>query len=222
MATAAGAMAIEPIADPRANPDEDVDTQKIMERSWGFDARVDGTVTFEEYIYWAEIERADEKERNRQYLEKRGPLTPAKVLKGRFSHGVHHDERKEREKAAQESGDVDLKGAGVQPNEVTVTDEEWRIATRALKTTSWGTVFFLITTDILGWGSTPYVFDSTPWDPRLSDGPTDADSNPDMRSLPSVMALVLLSTSSSLLPLEPVATSCGRLTWPWTRPDILS
>jgi hypothetical protein len=38
---------------------------------------------------------------------------------------------------------------------VSVTEEEWKTAARALKTTSWGTVFFLITTDILGWGSCP-------------------------------------------------------------------
>jgi len=160
MANPAGAMAIEPIADPRANPETDdkVVEGKIMERTWGLEARVDSTVTFEEFAYWAEIERADEMERNRLYLEKRGPLSAAQVLKDRFSHGIHHEEKKERERAAQEASDSDQKNtAVVQQSDVTVTEEEWKTAARALKTASWGTIFFLITTDILGWGSCPYV-----------------------------------------------------------------
>lgn len=147
---------IEPVVETHENVEarEDSDDQKIMERSWGLDARVDSTVTFEEFAYWAEIERADEMERNRQYIDKRGPRSVANVLKGRFSHGIHHEEKKEQEKAAKE-GD----GAGVlqHSNDLAVTDEEWKTAARALKTASWGTVFFLITTDILGWASTPYV-----------------------------------------------------------------
>lgn len=153
-------MAIEPISDPRANPEtEDAIVEgKIMERNWGLDARVDSTVTFEEFAYWAEIERADEQERNRLYAEKRGPMSFVKVVKGRFSHGIHHEEQKEREKAAQRSSEGEQKGqAVIQQNDMTVTEEEWKTAARALKTASWGTVFFLITTDILGWSSCPYV-----------------------------------------------------------------
>lgn len=39
-------------------------------------------------------------------------------------------------------------------------DAEWRRAARALRTAGWGTIFYLITTDILGWSQTPYVFAS--------------------------------------------------------------
>lgn len=167
MANAGGIMSIEPIADPRANPltENELTKPEIMERTWGLEARVDDTVSFEEYEYWANIERADELERNRQYIEKRGPLTAAKVLKARFSHGIHHEEKKERESARQEldqgkdSGSEKNNLSGVQHNETAVTEEEWKTAARALKTASWGTVFFLITTDILGWASTPYVID---------------------------------------------------------------
>ncbi|KAJ5623814.1 hypothetical protein N7510_000123 [Penicillium lagena] len=171
MANSAGAMAIEPIADPRANPatNDEIVEGKIMERNWGLEARVDSTVTFEEFAYWAEIERADEQERNRQYVEKRGPMSVAKMLKGRFSHGIHHEEQKEREKAAQESSDGDHKGpAVVQQTDLTVTDEEWKTAARALKTASWGTVFFLITTDILGWSSCPYAFSTVGYGPGVA------------------------------------------------------
>ncbi|KAI7192521.1 amino acid transporter-like protein [Hortaea werneckii] len=41
---------------------------------------------------------------------------------------------------------------------VRVTDEEWRTAARALRTASWSTIFYLVTTDILGWSSCPFVF----------------------------------------------------------------
>ena len=39
-------------------------------------------------------------------------------------------------------------------------DAEWRQAARALRTTGWVTIFYLITTDILGRSQTPYVFAS--------------------------------------------------------------
>lgn len=173
MASAAGPMGIEPIADPRANPVTEIeeDMPQIMERTWGLEARVDPTVTFEEYAYWAEIERAEEHERNRQYIEKRGPRTVGGIIKGRFSQGIHHEEQKEREKAAravQEASDGDQKDAAVaQHNDLLVTDEEWKIAARALKTTSWGTLFFLITTDILGWATCPYVLNASSPDPKV-------------------------------------------------------
>jgi hypothetical protein len=37
----------------------------------------------------------------------------------------------------------------------TVTDLEWRQASRAARTASWGSIFFLITTDILGPSGAP-------------------------------------------------------------------
>lgn len=151
-------MGIAPIADNRADHDSQ-EQGKIMQRTWGIKARVDPTVTFEEFAYWATVEREDEKERNRLYVEKRGPVTMAKVIKNRFSKGVHHDEKKERDAASQAAIQVaenkGQAGADATANEMRVTPEEWQTAARALKTTSWGTIFFLITTDILGWSSCP-------------------------------------------------------------------
>ena len=158
MATTAIAP-IEPIAEPGLHSvNNEVTKPEIMERTWGLEARVDETVTFEEYAYWAKLERADEMERNRLYVEKRGPVTFTKMLKNRFSKGIHHEEQKEKEKANQTNSDSDQKGGIISTNnssQVQVSDEEWRTAARALKTASWGTIFFLITTDILGWGSCP-------------------------------------------------------------------
>jgi hypothetical protein len=94
-------------------------------------------------------------------------LSIGKVFTGRFSKGVHIERKEKAEKAARElaaSGVVtgsegDEKGE--KGGEVTtirpgaVTPEEWKTAARALRTSSWGTIFFLITTDILGWSTTP-------------------------------------------------------------------
>ncbi|PWY86749.1 hypothetical protein BO70DRAFT_288394 [Aspergillus heteromorphus CBS 117.55] len=153
----------------------------MIPRRDGVDARLDPSVTFEEYVYWAKIERALEDEENRQYVEERGPLTISKVVKGRFSKGVHVEnqqkrEREEAEKAAQglpideKSADNKngLVSSSASNSSVAVSDEEWRTASRALRTASWGTIFYLITTDVLGWASAPFVFASVGYGPGVA------------------------------------------------------
>jgi len=140
----------------------------IKQRVWGLAARVDESVTFEEYVYWAKIERELEIEENKRYIAERGPKTLTGIIKNRFSKGVHHDsqqkeDRERRERALQplEESQESKPGLTMQIMEpasvgqVKVTDEEWRTAARALRTASWGTIFFLVTTDILGWSSCP-------------------------------------------------------------------
>ena len=161
MATNAG---IKPIADARADL-TDLAADEVYQRNWGLTARVDPRVTFEEYIYWAKIERAEELEANRIYVEERGPLSVSKVIKGRFSKGIHHENKKKMAQQAitqsdSGSGSDEKSGFGVvgakdTPSSMAVSPEEWKQAARALKTASWGTIFFLITTDILGWSTTP-------------------------------------------------------------------
>jgi hypothetical protein len=155
---------IEPIAISSPEPQDEV--VKIAERTWGLQARVDGSVTFEEYVYWAKIERAEEHESNRQYVETRGPLSVGKVIKGRFSKGIHHEKQKQEAaqaaQAAQEASNATglEKETGIMTvnndsSSGSVSDEEWKTAARSLRTASWGTIFYLVTTDILGWSSTP-------------------------------------------------------------------
>jgi hypothetical protein len=160
-------VGIEPLADPREVQIADAEKPDIYQRTWGLQARVDGTVTFEEYVHWAKIERAEEHEANRIYKEVQGPLSIGRVIKGRFSKGIHHEEKKRREEATAEalriarangsdSETKDKSDAVVVPTpEGAVSEEEWRVASRALRTASWGTMFYLITTDILGWTTTP-------------------------------------------------------------------
>ncbi|KAJ5553154.1 hypothetical protein N7494_002532 [Penicillium frequentans] len=169
----------EPTGDLPRSPqaDDEAAIGNIMQRTWGLSARVDPTVTFEEYTYWALMERLDEEKNNRIYKDKIGPLTLGKVIKGRFSHGIHHEERKEREKAAKadtlagdrDKGNADRTGTGILRGDVlAVSEEDWKTAARALKTTSWGTIFFLITTDILGWASCPYAFSTVGYGPGVA------------------------------------------------------
>ncbi|KAJ5117020.1 hypothetical protein N7456_001368 [Penicillium angulare] len=147
------------------------------ERVYGLAARCDPTVTFEEYAHWARLEREEEEENNRVYVEERGTLTFSKVVKNRFSKGVHHEakKRQEREAAAaaqtaQTSSDSEDTDKKITQTTVTATDlePEWKTAARALRTASWGTVFFLITTDILGWSSCPFVYASLGFGPATA------------------------------------------------------
>jgi hypothetical protein len=159
---------IEPLADPREVQITDAEKPDIYQRTWGLQARVDGTVTFEEYVHWAKIERAEENEANRVYKEIRGPLSVSRVIKGRFSKGIHYEEKKRKEEAVlaaaraargggsdSEKDKSDTAVVAAASPEGAVSEEEWRTASRALRTASWGTMFYLITTDILGWSSTP-------------------------------------------------------------------
>lgn len=124
----------------------------------------DPNVTFEEYLYWASITRAEEIEANERYVQARGPVTLKRVLKDRFRKGDEH-ERFERGNDSSAGSDTSAgeknggdKALGPSPAERqvgNVTPEEWKRASRATRTAGWGAVFYLITTDILGPFSTP-------------------------------------------------------------------
>lgn len=102
-------------------------------------------------------------------MEERGPLTFTKVLKNHFSKGIY-EERAAKEKRANLAtkndaltvggveGQDETKAGDITPTSSSgsaVTEEEWKTSARALRTASWGTVFYIITTDILGWSSCP-------------------------------------------------------------------
>lgn len=154
----------------------------VEERVYGINARTLPGISVEEYMFWAKIEREMEAEENRRYIAERGPITFMGLLKNRFSHGVHAENKKKEEKEEAErrsralqhqeesnagfGGDEKaIKGVleapppdharAVSEGSIKVTDAEWRTAARALRTASWGTICFLVTTDILGWSGCP-------------------------------------------------------------------
>ncbi|KAL6819070.1 transmembrane amino acid transporter domain-containing protein [Trichoderma camerunense] len=145
---------------------------QIRERVWGFAARIDPTVTFEEYQYWAKIEREEEYQANLEFKAEHGPRTVKSVFLGRFSKGIHHENKKKAEAAAaaENSGTAspDEKNGVTATNAGLPTEAEWKQASRAMRTASWGTMFYLITTDILGWSSTPFVFASVGFGPGVA------------------------------------------------------
>lgn len=146
---------------PSVSPNE---KPQVMERVWGFAARVDSTVTYEEYVYWAKIEREMETEENRVFQAEHGsPLRDS--MKNAFSKAGRKKAKADKEARLQTLVHLDEKQPGGDVTDVDngrpaesplkVSDVEWRTAARALRTASWGQMFFLITTDILGWSGAP-------------------------------------------------------------------
>jgi hypothetical protein len=120
----------------------------------------DPSVTFEEYIYYATITRAEEKIANERYVAAVGPKSFKSVVKNRFSKGhvetVAPDSLSTDNNSTGEKTGHDENGVIIpRGNLGGVTDSEWKNASRAVRTAGWSSVFYLITTDILGPFSVP-------------------------------------------------------------------
>ncbi|KAI6083188.1 transmembrane amino acid transporter protein-domain-containing protein [Hypoxylon rubiginosum] len=133
-------------------------------------------VSFEEYMYYAEITRAQEKEANARFIAARGPRTWKTLIKGRFSKG-----HLARDTAAEQVGSITTggveksqRGDTIQATQSAdtarygVTEAQRETAGRALRTASWGTIFYLITTDILGPMGSPWSFAQLGYGPGIA------------------------------------------------------
>ncbi|KAK2602863.1 hypothetical protein N8I77_009365 [Diaporthe amygdali] len=125
-------------------------------------------VSFEEYFYYASITRAEEKLANEAYRGARGPTTIKSLLLDRFqtSPKSHKDASGNTQQITRSSQGVEEKDiqrtasyTGTRPSPV--GNHELHTANRALRTAGWGSVFYLITTDILGPSNTPWAFAQT-------------------------------------------------------------
>jgi hypothetical protein len=85
----------------------------------------DPNILFEEYLHYASLTRAEEREYEGNLIKRKDPWSLGGIIKNRFSKGHVHEVN-------------------------AVVELEWRQASRATRTASWGSIFFLITTDILG------------------------------------------------------------------------
>ncbi|CAG8387358.1 unnamed protein product [Penicillium salamii] len=148
----------------------------IRQRQWGLEARLDPTVTFEEFTYWAKIEREleDEARHHHKVVESDGI---AGYIKSYFTKNAYEDKKihesrelqlgeesskwNEKEAAVASDAKGTLSPVAPSDSDADSLDAEWRTAARALRNAGWGAVFYLITTDILGWSQTPYVFANT-------------------------------------------------------------
>ncbi|KAE8452521.1 hypothetical protein EG329_000424 [Mollisiaceae sp. DMI_Dod_QoI] len=135
----------------------------------------DPSVTFEEYMYYGAITRAEEKVANERYKELAGPRTFKSMIKNRFSKGHQHTEAQSINSPGVDNGSTDEKSGF--PNEKTVapkrnlgnvSDAEWRTASRAVRTAGWSSIFYLITTDILGPFSVPWAFAQMGYGPGIA------------------------------------------------------
>ncbi|KAI0857234.1 transmembrane amino acid transporter protein-domain-containing protein [Xylaria cubensis] len=106
----------------------------------------DSAVTFEEYYYYAQRTREEQLLLEAPQLQWRSVFSSKKKTaeagQGQASH------------AEASSGQL-------------VTDEEWANASRAFRTASWGAVFYLITTDILGPFAVPFAIGTLGFGPGI-------------------------------------------------------
>lgn len=117
----------------------------------------DLSITFEEYHYYALETR---KEQEEAHARGTGPKTsgilstiiPSKSGKGNTSPPVSDGDEK---------GFVPNVNLSDPSRRASVTDQEWINASRAIRTATAASVFYLITTDILGPFGLPYAFATT-------------------------------------------------------------
>ncbi|KAK3075366.1 hypothetical protein LTR53_001371 [Teratosphaeriaceae sp. CCFEE 6253] len=111
----------------------------------------DNTIQFEDYRYWADRSREYEKTLDTKGVGLAGSM---RMLVGKGSHSekpVQELQSTPGEKTAGEPGNT----PGME-SRYGITESEWDNAQRAVRTATWGSIFYLITTDILG----PY---NVPW-----------------------------------------------------------
>ncbi len=124
----------------------------------------DPSVTFEEYMYWAKLTRDEESKANQAYLETRSSGVFRKAFSSRRAKSKDSSVSEQpvqagrrRTVAAPDDGETAMMSRA--------TQQDWAEAERALRTTGWGSVFFLLITDILGPMTTPWAFAQTGYGP---------------------------------------------------------
>jgi len=126
----------------------------------------DSSVSFEEYAYYASITRAEEKVENERLVAAAGPKSFKSVIKNRFTNykaPVAADSPSEPSSPSEKHigmNEKDSNGNQMIPvnngqDRMRVTDAEYHNASRAIRTAGWSSIFYLVTTDILGPFSTP-------------------------------------------------------------------
>lgn len=131
----------------------------------------DNSVSFEEYVYWAKISRADERFEDpvhdytlfgKVLKKSRHPPATIELEQTNATSGTAAQAIATGEKALEAGGHrsgSDEKLSGRKGSRMlTITDDEYVNASRAVRTATWGAVFYLITTDILGPFAVPWAF----------------------------------------------------------------
>lgn len=129
-------------------------------------------------MHYASITRAEEKEENARFVTARGPRTWKTILKGRFSnykaptHSIDSPDTGSTsgEKTASDDEKKVTPSSPTAPPtyDMRVSEAEWKNASRAVRTAGWSSVFYLITTDILGPFSVPWAFAQMGYGPGIA------------------------------------------------------
>lgn len=125
----------------------------------------DPTISFEEYLHYAKEARAWEASAaNAVSATLEGSVLKRHFrLDGKQKEAIHEETPREQEtgqisasekRSITEESPKNGSVAGVVGPSI-ITDDEWANAARAARTVTWGAVFFLLTTDILGPYSAP-------------------------------------------------------------------
>jgi hypothetical protein len=120
----------------------------------------DPSVTIEEYFYYAKITREEQrsiptvKTPARKLLRFGKHDAVSSTVTGSDAIKLETSENPQSTATDEKTGEPE---APALARPVVVTEDEWLQASRAARTATWGSVFYLITTDILGPYSVPYV-----------------------------------------------------------------
>lgn len=120
----------------------------------------DTSVTFEEYHFYAQQCRREEAA-NHGAAANEGRGIMATIFPSKSSKTTNH----ESQVSEKDIPDVNLSN---QEDRMRVTDEDWINASRALRLATWPSMFYLITTDILGPYGLPYAVATTGWGPAVA------------------------------------------------------
>ena len=169
-------------ADPREG------RRSVSEATGSYSNRVlktlhDSSVTFEEYFHYAKLSRDEEKRLygpGSNFQQGVGPVKGFFMKKVRRKDvGTREDPTRRlsiqeaafsgKESAFGKDVNVSDEGSGREGQDRwEITDQEWINASRAARTATWGAIFYLITTDILGPFSTGWAFSQLGWGPAIA------------------------------------------------------
>ncbi|OCL03282.1 amino acid transporter [Glonium stellatum] len=129
----------------------------------------DPAVTFDEYRYYAERTRAEEEEAAKLPGPKKGilqiifpPKNGPSVV--RVNSGNSPPGGEDEKRGTSTSGNTNLARRDLR---LTITDEEWTNASRAMRTATWAACFYLITTDVLGPFGIGFAIGTLGWGPGI-------------------------------------------------------
>lgn len=140
---------------------------------------LDSSISFENYHWWANRSREAEKNIStnaglkqifnvmlgKKIREEEVPATHI-VADGEDTRG--HNSSNEKYATEKHDSDDNSKDAQRNVDHWGVTESEWEQANRATRTATWGTIFYLITTDILGPYSIPWAFAQMGYGPGVA------------------------------------------------------